>query len=87
MTWSGNHADIRTGEDVARQLAANPPDIPGWDVVGKAEHHRGTSYVVVTYEDEDGALAFVTLGVTSVDLDERRVRPEPRERERGDDDL
>lgn len=80
--WSRLRSDIRTPTDAARAIAANPPAIPGWELVGPGEPVRGsTTHFVLTYEDDDGALAFVTLGVSALELDESRVPPD---RENGD---
>jgi hypothetical protein len=72
--------------DVAAAVAENPPDIPGWENV-VAMTSTLPPAVTFGYEDDEGAESWFTLTVTRVELDERRVKPDPPEREKGDTDL
>lgn len=75
--------DIRGVRDVARALINNPPDFPGWELGTIDSDGRGA----ITFQlvDDDHAVARFTLTISDVELDESRCRPEPPERERGDD--
>lgn len=73
---------LHTVEDVQAALVENPPEIPGWELCRNGLLGAG---VWLEYEDDDGAVATIVLTVTSVELDESRVRPDPPEREKGDD--
>ena len=77
---------LHTASDVAAAIAVTPPDLDGWEWVG-VRHDSLAHTTFLTYEDDDGARATFGLRVVDVDLDERRVRPEPREYEKGDTDL
>jgi hypothetical protein len=72
--------------DVAAAIAETPPDFEGWEFV-EATHHQTAHALYLSYVDDDGAVASFALTVTGLDLDERAVRPEPREHEKGDTDL
>jgi hypothetical protein len=73
--------------DVAAAIAETPPDIEGWELTASGTLRPGAEVVWLQYEDDDGARATFGLRVVDVHLDERRVRPEPREYEKGDTDL
>ena len=74
---------LHNDADVAAAIAQNPPDLDGWEFES-SRHADFASTVLLTYVDDDGAVATFGLRVVDVDLDERRVRPEPREYEKGD---
>ena len=71
--------------DVAAAIAETPPDFEGWELLDVV--HRPGTFIALSYIDDDGAVTTIGLTVTGVDLDERAVRPEPREYEKGDTDL